>query len=97
MATTNTTDNRLRHDDVRRACGAAGSAKEMTCPCCGHSHLQLFGEDGIKCQNGCVTQAVTAEIRRLLDTGEAPAAARALSSSHPPSIACGASGCHLCR
>src|SRR5579864_8747247 len=73
MATT-TTDNykRLTHDDVRRACGAAGSAKEMTCPCCGHTHLQLFGDDAIKCQNGCATETVSAEIRRRLDTGEAP-------------------------
>lgn len=67
-----TTDSykRLTHDDVRRACRAAGSAKEMTCPCCSHSHLQLFGGDSIKCQNGCTTETVVAEIRRHLDTGE---------------------------
>jgi hypothetical protein len=75
MATINTADRRLTHEDVRRACGAAGSANEMTCPCCGHAHLQLFGEDGIKCQNGCSTETLAAEIRRRLDTGEVPASA----------------------
>jgi len=55
---------------VRRACGAAHNAKEMTCPVCGHDHLQLFKDDGIKCQNGCNTEAVVAAIRRVLDAGE---------------------------
>src|SRR5208283_1272934 len=65
-----TTNNRLVHSDVRRACGAAHNAKEMTCPVCGHDHLQLFKDDGIKCQNGCNTEAVVAAIRRVLDAGE---------------------------
>jgi hypothetical protein len=68
---TATTDNkRLTHDDIRRACGAAGSAKEMTCPICAHSHLQLFGRDDFDCKNGCPNEMVAAEIRRHLDTGE---------------------------
>jgi len=61
---------RLNHDDVRRVCGASGSEKEMTCPCCGHGHLQLFGSDDIKCQNGCATETVVEEIRRRMGTGE---------------------------
>jgi hypothetical protein len=82
MATINATDKRLTHDDVRRACGASGSAMEMTCPCCGHSHLQLFGEDGFDCKNGCGTATVAAEIRRLRDTGDAPNVA-AIAPSKP--------------
>lgn len=72
-----TTDNykRLTHDDVRRACGAAGSAMEMTCPCCGHGHLQLFGRDAFDCKNGCANETVAEELRRRRDSGEAPAVA----------------------
>jgi hypothetical protein len=67
------TDKRLTHDDVRRACGAAGGAKEMTCPCCGHGHLQLFARDGIKCQNGCTTEEVVKRCGEILGNGVLPA------------------------
>lgn len=65
--------SRLSHDDVRRALDASAKDKEMTCPCCKHGHLQLFGTDGIKCQNGCATETVVAKVREILSTGEVPA------------------------
>lgn len=61
---------RLTHQQVRQACGVGYNVNEMTCPCCGHHHLQLFGDDGVKCQNGCTTEAVTAKIREQIGTGE---------------------------
>jgi molybdopterin biosynthesis enzyme MoaB len=70
---TSSTNGRLTHQQIREACGAKARDKEMTCPCCGHSHLQLFGDDGAKCQNGCTTEQVTAEIRQRLSTGIAVA------------------------
>jgi hypothetical protein len=63
---------RLTHDDVRQACGAATTAKEMTCPCCGHNHLQLFGDNDFKRMNDCETGVVAAEIRRRLNIDETP-------------------------
>lgn len=75
---------RLTHDEVRKACGASSGAKEMTCPCCGHRHLQLFGDDGIKCQNGCTTEEVTAECRRRLGTGELPVQIKPPNESGSP-------------
>jgi hypothetical protein len=61
---------RLTHSDVRRACGAGPNDKEMQCPCCHHQHLQLFDEDGIKCQNGCATSDVVGKIREVISTGK---------------------------
>lgn len=54
---------KLTHDDVRNALPQGDSAKELQCPVCGHGHLQLFGTDGIKCQNGCSTEDVVKAIR----------------------------------
>ncbi len=65
----NNSNGKLTHQQVRQVCGAKAKDKEMTCPCCGHSHLQLFGSDGIKCQNGCTTEQVATEIRQHLSTG----------------------------
>jgi DNA primase len=65
----NSTNGRLTHQQIREACGAKARDKEMTCPCCGRSHLQLFGDDGVKCQNGCTTEQVAAAIRERLSTG----------------------------
>ena len=63
------TNGRLTHQQIREVCGAKARDKEMTCPCCGHSHLQLFGTDGVKCQNDCTTEQVAAAIRERLSSG----------------------------
>lgn len=64
--------NRLPHSDIRKACGAGPSDKEMKCTLCHHRHLQLFGDDDCKCQNGCKTEEVIAKCRRRLSTGAIP-------------------------
>lgn len=63
------TNARLTHQQVRQFCGVDNQTKELTCPCCGHLHLQLFDDDGIKCQNGCTTEQVTTEVRQRLSAG----------------------------
>lgn len=68
----NPTD-KLTHDDVHKANLPQGdSAKEFQCPVCGHGHLQLFGIDGIKCQNDCDTGDVAKAIREILGAGTRP-------------------------
>src|SRR5208337_3324912 len=75
---------RLTHQEVRQACGASATQKEMTCPCCGRSHLQLFGADDFKCQNGCSTAQVAAAIRERLSTGITSAPAAPKPPTGPP-------------
>ncbi|HXW17143.1 MAG TPA: hypothetical protein VEJ39_02490, partial [Candidatus Acidoferrales bacterium] len=61
--------NKLTHQEMRGVLPAGcrkGKEWETTCPLCGHGHLRLFGDDGIKCMNGCATGDVIAWIRNAL-------------------------------
>lgn len=55
---------KLTHDEVRKL-PQGDTAKEFTCPVCGHGHLQLFQTDGVVCRNGCAY----ADIRKSIRSG----------------------------
>jgi len=57
---------KLTHEEMKQVLPAGkqvGKEYETTCPLCGHGHLRLFKEGGVKCMNGCETQAVVAWLR----------------------------------
>jgi P4 family phage/plasmid primase-like protien len=56
----------LTHEAMKRVLPdgrKVGKEYETHCPLCNHGHLRLFGEDGIKCMNGCETKDVVAWIK----------------------------------
>ncbi len=53
--------SKLTHEEMKSVLSNGrqkGKEYETTCPVCGHGHLRLFGEDGVRCMNDCSTPDV---------------------------------------
>jgi hypothetical protein len=60
-----------------------GNEFETQCPLCPHAHLRLYGDNGIKCMNGCETRAIVAFLAPKIVQTSKPKQATSLKPSGP--------------